>query len=299
MEAGLMKLRMSFQTEPGREEGYSIDLAENTTLEPFDVTVRGVDVHITPSYGGGFIFAGAKVHASLYSISAVVELPYDGPLEFDERNGNLIVTRELYERGHGPAFEALQRTMMHLRAVTDDPHIDHYLSTLVLAKISDEKGKDLYTHDDDPDWQFYSSDYELTRDNWGSVAAKVQGAEVPNIEQDLLLNARAFLQYNNYSMALINAAMACEMSLHRVIRPRLVTGDVAPGDAEKFTDRLPVPKLLTLLRFLGLALPAQCESIQTTYTARNKLVHGEWPPSVITSAQAQTAIAAATFLQSL
>lgn len=295
-----MKLRSVFRAESAREEGYSIDLAEGVTLAPFDVVVQGVNVRIVPHDSGRAVINGQTVsNGSLYAISAEVDRSYGGPLTYDENRGQLIITRDLYQLFHAPAFEALQRTMLHLRSVTNDPHVDQYLSTLVLWQVFDAAGKELYTHDNDPEWRFFNSQYKLSAEHWDTVIAKVKGKEVPAIEKDLLLNARAFMQSNNYSMALINAAMACEISLHRVIRPRLVGGEVTQANAEAFTDRLPVPKLLTLLRFLQLASQERCDRIQITYTARNKIVHGKTSPANITRAQAETATTSAQFLQDL
>ena len=91
-------------------------------------------------------------------------------------------------------------------------------------------------------------------------------------------------------MALMNAAMSSEIALHRLVRPRLEVGEVTSNDAKELTNRMPVPQLLTLLRFLKLATQEQCEGIREAYTARNKIVHGAISPAGITREQAERAI---------
>jgi uncharacterized protein YutE (UPF0331/DUF86 family) len=76
-------------------------------------------------------------------------------------------------------------------------------------------------------------------------------------------------------------------------------GDVTTDDAEKLTERMPVPHLLTLLRFHKLATKTQCEEVREAYTLRNKIVHGAISPAEITREQAKRSIKAAQFLRGL
>lgn len=178
-----MTLSVTFTAEPGRSEGYGIEIAPGTDIEPFNVDVGGVSVLIIPCYSGALRFGTTVLNSSLHSIAARLMVDYNGPMEYGDEyeQGNWLIPEAFYRRCHALAFEALQRPMMHLRAIKDDPLIDQRLSTLVLSEVADENGHIHYHHIDDPERGFFSSSYELTGDNWGAIAASVQAQELPDI----------------------------------------------------------------------------------------------------------------------
>jgi hypothetical protein len=281
-----MICRAIFCVEIGRDTGYEVRLAVEK-LEPLQVHVHGVQVKITPRTSPAIQLIeegesdSEKAHpALLTSLCAMVqrEVDSDDP------------ARDFDVRFRQPAVAALQRTMRHLRVVTDDPGIDAFLGTLRLLEVQAEDGNSLYEHQDDFDWA--ASKYILTHDDWQLVKQDVlDEKKEPRLDRELLLNARMFLQMRNYNIALVNAAIAAEMFLYQLVLRQLVHRNRVPyfNPQDRTKDN---QYRLDLLLKHGVITQDQLDRLSETFRIRNEIVH--WKRrDLIPHDQAELAISAA------
>ena len=124
-----MRLHEIFYAAVGRNEDYSlrVDHDEFFTLS---VTIEGLLVRVEADFRSASTFVWesplsvpepqVQVHspAHIFGFRAIIQT---------ESMHN--ITPELSQQCRRAAFEALQRVVIHLRNVTNDPSVDVYLST--------------------------------------------------------------------------------------------------------------------------------------------------------------------------
>lgn len=270
-------------------------------LESFDVDEDGVRVRVIPHYSAvnwRVRGEGQFRRWELFGLRAELETDVPGEIVRDDETRVSDVPSEVYWALHKPAFRALQKTLRHLRQVTNDPEIDVYLPTIALENVWDSNGRELFDRTFLPeDWILEHTSYELTKEAWQEVISATQASQIPPLGKEMLLNARAFFADGNYNMAVVNAAIACESLMKQIVMHKLLeSGRVDRSRAESFASETSNAQLPTLLMYFGVADADLAKMIKDTRDSRNDIVHAKRKTSV-SRVTAQSAVTAAGFLQ--
>lgn len=300
-----MQLRVAYSVSISRDQGYSVSLGFKE-LSPFHIEIDNVAVQITPDFGRTVLlnwrslFPGQlpigdhpsmpeshKVEAELYGLRA--EIISDDVPELPQGIGRRF--RQI-------AFSALQRVLVHFRNVTDDPLIDIYLATLRLEEYEVYDSQGSLVEAGDSEVELTTSDHVVTVDDWQEAIDRARTNELVPLQRELLLSARAFWHERNFNMALLNAAIACEMLLDRLLYSRLVlTRKVSPQYLENASNRARVDLLLEYTVVMDEAR-GKIDNIKKTFKLRNDIVHWSQESPVDTKA-AEEAITSAQYLEFL
>lgn len=223
-----------------------------------------------------------------------------------ETEGSTLTVPE-FERAQRIATTALQRALIHLRAQSEETGIDVHLGSLRLIVIQDEAGHELRPAElpqevgnllQDPDVES-TFPPRLNPENWRTSFEHAAREEPVRLELDLLPEAKSFLDSRNFNMALLNAAISCEVSFYKLVyRTVYGSGRVSKSQAERFAEDVSFRELPSFLAYLGLITMKQADNIRLTFELRNKVVHGRRARPV-SEGQAMHAIRSAQLLLDL
>lgn len=286
-----MRLYETFYSSVGRNEDYSL------TLGSADVPVFAIEFDgLTVTVEADFLLASTFVWD-------IVEPNIDAPYPARINGFRAVlrtdeipeITQEISRRCRLVAFEVLQRVMIHLRDVTDDPLIDVHLSTFHVERyeLSDDLERPI--EEGSRDLEFFRSTHALTEDDWQQVIDRVRSNATVLPHRDLILAARSFLDTRNYNMAMLNAAMACEMLLHRLIVRKLVHANIIRYTAP---EAMKNPERVNIVRKHELITDVQAQALSQIFRDRNGIVHWKFSGS-ITPEKADNAVQTAQQLETL
>ncbi len=255
-----------------------------TQLDPFDVEIEGATVRIVPvidemSYSEPVAGADAneigerQVHYhTLHSIKAVVKRKVKSvePKKFDRTRFEL------------PALAAISATLRQVRAATDITGVDVHVGT-VAHEYVDAAGRAL------PWWSTNSINLDgvgsLNGDDWREVAKQVVNGNETSLAFELVMDARRFFRQRDYTMALMNAAIACEIYLNDLVAAALRQRmSITEDTAREWTKNIHNDKLLILVQslydlptnvFLSDKKIDPIALIRRTFPRRNKVAHGD------------------------
>lgn len=150
----------------------------------------------------------------------------------------------------------------------------------------------------DSEVELYSSSDVVTVDHWQETVNRAQANVQVPLQRELILTARAFWHERNFNIALVNAAIACEMLLYRLLHERLVrTRKETLAKLQKANNPCRVNLLIKHSIVTGES-EDKIASIRRTFVLRNEVVH--WKQAVPVSADdAEVAIRSAQFLEFL
>ena len=208
-----------------------------------------------------------------------------------------------------PAFEALSRTLRHLRATSNDPRIDTVLRSFRFETCVDDAGQRI-KRPDTPNiiygWEFGEDQSivdlvqrrsSLDDDAWEEAQRRVQqGILRTDFGDDLLLDARAALHSNDYRTAIVMAAITAEYFMGSCVARFLRnTGKVSVSQADNFVQAESNRRLPTLLQALRIIDEKEAGAIAALFTKRNAIVHAK-QKKLPTRTQANEAIDTAQLL---
>jgi hypothetical protein len=135
-------------------------------------------------------------------------------------------------------------------------------------------------------------------DQWAETIKRVsEGRKIP-LSDELILDAKAFQQQRNFSMALLNAAIASERLLIEKLVAALPAPDAAARtQADKFAQAVGKSDLVTFLGYFYDMPSKTIALLQRAFELRNQLLHNRVKP--ISELEAEKAISAAMLLQAL
>lgn len=284
--------------------GFGLDLAHPVPLwhargnELSDVEIRIDDLELvvkpivqpkTWTIGSGDDESVTELTAR-YLVTLLVNVEGSGPQG--------PIDRETHLRFEGAAAQAAHRVLKHLREQSRDWEIDVGTAHLKISGYWDDDGNHL-----EPsiwarggfraDASFFGG---LTGQQWSSVSDRASYGTETDLFEDWLFEAQAFRDAGDPVMAVIAAAVACEIGIVRLLRRHQAKMGISNTDLRELVERRSMETKAALLETHGLIDSAVRSKVASSFKLRNNWLHGNSIPAA-SSTDVEEAIKAAAQLQ--